>query len=96
MDFKTEYLKLKSLNLLDDEICKLLFMSRSTLYHWKKKHGIKTKVVRKNTLGLTGEHFQLADQNGIDHETLLKRVRLYNFTIERAITQEKKERNYAV
>jgi hypothetical protein len=57
------------------------------------RKGAGTVKNRPNGNGVTNEHFAIAEKNGLDRFTVLRRVRDYFWDIERAITEPKIPRN---
>jgi hypothetical protein len=57
------------------------------------RKGAGTVKNRPNGNGVTNEHFAIAEQNGLDRFTVLRRVRDYFWDIDRAIVEPKIPRN---
>ena len=89
-EFVEEYNRLKSKRLLDKEIASEMFISKNTLYRYKKEYGVPliTQINKEliNANGLTREWLDIAQQNGLSSSLVNARIRDHHWSVEDACT----------
>jgi hypothetical protein len=89
-EFIERYNQLKNQNLLDKEIADKMFISKNTLYRYKKMYGVPmiTKESKEliNGNGLTREWLTIAQQNGLSSSLVNARIREHHWSVEDACT----------
>lgn len=90
-EFVSNYLAYKRDGKTDKEISKLMFISKNTLYRYKKVCDLPVTHVSKmrkrvNDNGVSIEMFDQARQIGLCPHTVNKRIRGYGWTVEDAIS----------
>jgi orotate phosphoribosyltransferase-like protein len=89
-DFIERYTQLKNLGLLDVNIADEMFISKNTLYRYKKRYGVPmiTKENKEliNQNGLTREWLNIAQQNGLSSSLVNARIREHHWSVEDACT----------
>jgi hypothetical protein len=91
-EFIERYNQLKSQHLPDVKIAEKMFISKNTLYSYKKKYDVPmiTQANKEliNDNGLTREWLNVAKSNGLTSSTVNMRIREYQWSVEEACTIE--------